>query len=209
MTHKIDREHLFDTARPTFGGYTNSRIQGIDTILDAFEAGNFDKDEEAYMLATATWESAKTMQAVRETLATTDDQAISRLENAWRTGKLTWVKTPYWRKDAEGKSWFGRGLVQITHKANYDRLGKAIGVDLVSNPSRALELPVAIKIMTTGMKLGLFTTGKLDQYLDGVDESWAEDYREFVNARRIINGKDRAEEIAKLAMMFKSGIRYV
>jgi predicted chitinase len=77
---------------------------------------------------------SQTMQAVRETLATTDDGATNALEKAWEAGKLSWVKTPYWRKDAEGKSRFGRGLVQITRKANYQKLGLLIGVDLVKDP---------------------------------------------------------------------------
>ncbi len=57
------------------------------------------------------------MQAVRETLATTDAGAIRALESSWMRGKLPWVNTTYWRKHPDGKSWFGRGLVQITHKA--------------------------------------------------------------------------------------------
>lgn len=209
MSHIFDRDYLFRTAKPIFGSYKQSVVEGLDEILDNFEKADFHKDEESYMLATATWESAKTMQPVRETLASTDDEAIRRLEYAWSRGRLPWVKKPYWRRDERGQVWFGRGLVQITHKANYDRLGKAIGVDLVSNPSKALEMPTAIKIMTVGMKMGLFTNARLDQYLDGVDESFAEDYREFKAARKIINGTDRDDEIAELAMIYKGAIRYV
>ena len=211
MSHRFDRAKLFAAAKPIFGSYNGKQlvIEGLDTILDAFEQEDFNRDEEAYMLATAAWESARTMQPVRETLANTDDEAIRRLEYAWARGRLPWVKTPYWRLDANGQSWFGRGLVQITHKFNYERLGKAIGVDLVGNPSLALNMDVAIKIMIVGMKNGLFTGAKLSQYLDGIDESDAEDYREYKLSRKIINGTDKDDEIAEFAMMIEKGIRYV
>lgn len=209
MAHIFDRKLLFATAKPIFGRYSPAAIEGMDRILDALEKEDFNEDAEAYMLATAAWESARTMQPVRETLAATDEQAIGRLENAWKKGQLKWVRTPYWRKDAQGKSWFGRGLVQITHKYNYERVGRAIGIDLVTNPAEALRMSTAIKIMIEGMRLGLFTTSKLSQYLDGIDESDAEDYREFKAARRIINGTDRDDEIAEFAMIFKKGIHHV
>jgi hypothetical protein len=211
VSHQFDRAKLFASAKPIFGSYNGKQgvIEGLDAILDAFEKENFPKDQEAYMLATAAWESARTMQPVRETLASTDAEAVRRLDYAWSRGRLPWVKTPYWRKDARGQSWFGRGLVQITHKFNYEKLGKAIGVDLVSNPSLALNMPVAIKIMVTGMKNGLFTGAKLSQFLDGIDESDVEDYREFKAARKIINGTDKDDEIAEFALIFEKGIRYV
>lgn len=207
MTALINRPHFFATAKPLFGRYNQTQVEGIDRILDAFDANQFKFDEEAYIMATAYWESAHTMQPVRETLANTDDQAIARLDSAWAKGQLKWVKTPYWRKDAEGKAWFGRGLVQITFKYNYERLSKYVGVDLVANPSLALDDEIAIKIMVEGMKLGLFTGKSLASYFDGKDESDAEDYREYLAARRIINGVDRAAEIAKIAMVFEKALR--
>ncbi len=43
----------------------------------------------------------------------------------------------------EGYKYRGRGLNQITFKENYRRLGDKIGVDLVDNPDKLNELPVA------------------------------------------------------------------
>ena len=85
----------------------------LEAILDAWEArpGGRDPRRLAYMLATAFHETAATMQPVRETLAESDASAAARLEHAWRAGRLGAVATPYWRADAEGKYWFGRGLV--------------------------------------------------------------------------------------------------
>ena len=211
----IDRDHFFSTAKPLFGRYSQAQVDAINQILDAFEEKKPDEDEQAYMLATAFHETAGTMQPVMETRQRGEktnpsvDTAIARLESSWKRGRLPWVRSAYWRKDpVTGKSYLGRGLVQITHKANYKRLSPYVGVDLVKNPDAALEMPIAIKIMMEGMRLGLFTGRKLDSYLDGIDESDKEDYAEFVKARQIINGKESDEKVADHAMVFKSALRY-
>lgn len=171
---------------------SQSHVQGTEAILDEAERRGTPLRQLAYTLATAYHESAHTMQAVRETLAKTDAGAIAALEKAWKAGQLTWVKTPYWRKDVDGKSWFGRGLVQITHKANYQKLGLLIGVDLVKEPSKALELSTAVQILFTGMELGSFTGKALSDYI-------SDGRADYVGARRIVNGTDKAALIAGYA----------
>jgi predicted chitinase len=46
----------------------------------------------------------------------------------------------------EGFKYRGRGLIQLTGKDNYKKYGKIVGVDLVSNPDRANDRDIAIKI---------------------------------------------------------------
>ena len=43
----------------------------------------------------------------------------------------------------EGYKYRGRGLNQITFKGNYKKVGDQIGIDLVNNPDRLNELPIA------------------------------------------------------------------
>ncbi|WP_421578632.1 glycoside hydrolase family 19 protein [Shinella sp. M31] len=179
---------------------SQSQVQGIEAILDEAERRGTPLQHLAYILATAYHESAHTMQAVRETLATTDAGAIRALESSWKRGKLPWVKTTYWRKDPDGKSWFGRGLVQITHKANYAKLGLLIGVDLVKNPSKALDLPTAIEILFVGMELGSFTGKSLSDYI-------SDGRADYEGARRIVNGTDKAALIADYAKAFEKALR--
>ena len=49
-------------------------------------------------------------------------------------------KSNYYSKgvDSLGVPYFGRGLIQLTHKYNYDKYGKKIGVDLVDDGDKAL-----------------------------------------------------------------------
>lgn len=152
------------------------------------------RNQLAYVLATAYHETAHTMKPVRETLATTDAQAVSRLNNAWSKGQLGSVKNPYWRD-----GWFGRGYVQLTHKANYEKSGKKIGVDLVANPARAMDPAVAAEILVLGSKDGWFTTKKLEDYIT-LQKS------DFVGARRIINGTDKASLIAGYAEKYDADL---
>lgn len=202
----INRKFLYDEIRGKLfpEGLQQHQVEGTEAILDHWEAKYSGNDDRwlAYILATAYHESAHTMQPVRETLAGTDAQAAARLENAWDAGKLSWVSKPYWRPDPKGISWFGRGLVQITHQNNYQKLAKAIGnANLATDPSEALKMDVAIEIMFVGMEQGLFTNKKLADYFDKDDQDW-------INARRIVNGLDRAEKIGSYGRAFYAAISY-
>lgn len=203
--NRINRKHFFDYVRGHLfdGKLSVPQAAGLTAILDKWQAEHPADDDRrlAYMLGTAHHETGRTMQPVRETFATSDDQAITRLDAAYTRGVLTWVKTPYWQKDAQGRSWLGRGFVQITHKANYEKMAAATGVDLVAHPERAMELPVALAIMFEGMRRGSFTGKKLADYFHGATEDWRA-------ARRIINGVERADLVASYAKSYYAAISY-
>lgn len=201
----INRKFFFQNAKKILfdGTISVSQVAGCNAVLDAWEAGHKNDDDRwlAYMFGTAHHETGRAMWPIRETFAASDDQVISRLEKAFGAGKLTWVKAPYWRKDLQGMSWYGRGLVQITHRANYERLGALIGVNLSSNPNLALDIGVAVKIMFAGMMNGAFTGRKLADYFWEKKEDWR-------GARRIINGSERADLVASYAKAYYSCISY-
>lgn len=184
----------FGIVRAKLGKLSQSQVDGINVILEASEG--LDVTWRAYLLATAWWETARTMQPVRETLATSDQAAVNRLEKAWKSGRLPSVRTPYWRFDQDGKTWLGRGYVQLTHRKNYARAGLELGLDLLGNPSLAMKSDIAARILVEGSKKGWFTGKRLSDYLPG----------DYVNARRIINGTDKAHEIAALAKTFEEAL---
>ena len=125
-----------------------------------------------YILATAMWETNHTCRPVREAYW---------LSESWREHHLKYY--PY----------YGRGFVQLTWEANYRKFGKLLGINLVEQPGLALLPQYAIKILVIGMRDGLFTGHSLSTYFN-------EYGNDFVNARRIINGKDKADIIASMAM---------
>lgn len=188
----IDRKAFFDGVRRELGALNQDQVDGFNAILAEFERREprepdlsiFDL---AYMLATAWWETGKTMQPVREAFYVGD-----------------FVKAEAWRKrNLRYYPFYGRGLVQLTWDFNYRKAGQKLGVDFVKNPDRVMEMPFAVAIMFDGMREGWFTAKALDDYIDDIDESDEEDLREFTAARRIINGTDKAATIGALAIKFE------
>lgn len=52
----------------------------------------------------------------------------------------------------DGVKFKGRGLIQITGRANYANYGKKLGIDLIGNPDLALDLKVSAKILAMYFK---------------------------------------------------------
>lgn len=194
-------EQLHDGLFPN--GMTQSQVDGLEAILNHWDNGFANNDDRwlAYSLATAYHETGRTIHPVRETFAVSDEQAIARLQRAFDAGKLPWVKKPYWKVDENGQSWFGRGLVQLTHKVNYEEMGRALNIDLAGNPDLALDMDVSVRILFHGMFNGSFTGNKLSTHFHG-------DVADWVNARKIINGLDRARDIAGYGRQFYAAISH-
>lgn len=103
------------------------------------------------------------------------------------------------RGKAYAPTYYGRGFVQITWERNYARLSDVIDVDLVTHPEKALEMDNAIQILFEGMIDGLLTGKALSDYFDR-ESDWR-------GARAIVNGKDRAAEIAGYAQKIWDSLR--
>jgi peptidoglycan hydrolase-like protein with peptidoglycan-binding domain len=93
--------------------------------------------------------------------------------------------------------YYGRGYVQLTHKFNYEKYSKLLNRDFVNHPDQVMEPDVSLFIIVDGMKNGTFTGKKLSDYISG-------SHVDFVKARRIINGTDRADLIAGYAKQWQS-----
>ena len=95
----MQRDTFYSTVRHTlFGGKLNqAQVDGMEGILNAFDThGDGKADTLAYAMATAYHETGRRMVPVRETFATSDDQAIRRLDKwAKKKGRTSNV---YWRR---------------------------------------------------------------------------------------------------------------
>lgn len=205
----MSRKDFFDALRPTplfKGEFSVPQVAGIEAILDAcYKYDVTDPYHVAFVLANVYHETGGYMSPIKETVYRSsknknppDATVIARLDAAWKKGQLKWVKTPYWRD-----GWFGRGQVQITHKDNYERLGKLIGVNLVADPNEALTLEVSAAIAVAGMKTGAFRGKKLSDYQFPADLT----AKPADHPRRIINGEDGTDnDIALYARLFYSAL---
>lgn len=179
----LDRATFFAFARraPFGNRLTQEQVDGCEAILNAW-TGDDDR-QLAYVLATAFHETAGTMAPVREgstpSRRLTDSQA-RRVVAKYRYGK----------PDQEtGHVYYGRGLVQLTWRRNYEKMGRKLGMDLVWMPDGVLGLSVSARILITGMTDGDFTGRKLSDY-------FTSDKEDPEGARRIVNGTDKASLIA-------------
>jgi putative chitinase len=101
----------------------------------------------------------------------------------------------------DGFKYAGRGYVQLTGRVNYDKAERALGIPLTASPDLAMVQTHAAAIMRRGMEEGWFTTKALSLYLPAKAT-----LGQFTQARRVINGQDRAEEIAGFALTYQAAL---
>jgi len=191
----FDDEQFLDGYRRRFGPLREDLVQALRFLMGRIEQdpGFTDsavhRQQIAYCMATFKWETAHTLRPIDEF---GDNARFERLYGAHtRIGKALGNAKP-----GDGARYHGRGYVQLTGRTNYERAGKLLGVDLLSKPDDAKKPEIAYAIAMEGMRKGWFTGKKLDHYFK---PGLAPNYEE---ARRIINGMDKAQTIADIARRF-------
>ena len=179
----MDRAKFFATLRTKVGRLSPVLVKGFESVLDAADGAPL--AHQAYMLATAYWETNKTMLPVREAY---------------------WLSEEWRRKNLRYYPWYGRGYVQITWQKNYAKADKELGLGgkLLLTPDMAMEPEIAARIMRLGMDQGWFTGKSLKTYLPMSGVATREQY---LNARKIINGTDKDDEIEDFAQIFERCLR--
>lgn len=185
----MDAKAFFDFVRRELGALNQGQVDGLTLFLDEAARRGTGRESLAYILATAWWETGRTMQPVREAFY------IGANAEAWRKKNLRYYP------------WYGRGYVQLTWERNYRLAAKKLGVDFIARPDDVMIPRHAVRIAFEGMEEGWFTGKALDDCIDDIDEGDAEDLREYTAARRIINGTDKAATIGKLALAFENALR--
>ncbi len=191
----INKENFYRIIREKglFKKLSGAQVVAMDFIIDTFERQKLtDRRWLAYMFATIFHETAREMLPIEE----------------YGKGR----GYPYGRKIKRSgfvytnpdKIYYGRGFVQLTWYENYELMGRLLGIDLLRQPELALKLYVATQILFEGMlrgssSFGDFTGKCLEQYINT-------DICDYVNARRIINGMDKADLIAGYARKFETAL---
>jgi predicted chitinase len=134
------------------------------------------KTQHAYVVATVDHETAGSFRPVEE-------------------GYYLGPRAKNFQKKLRYYPYFGRGYVQLTWHSNYQKYSNILGVNLVANPELACDPNIALFVLVHGFKNGTFTGAALERYVNAKKT-------DFVNARRVINGTDRAAHIAKLAQNY-------
>ncbi|MCB5412294.1 glycoside hydrolase family 19 protein [Pseudogemmobacter faecipullorum] len=163
----------------------NPHVLRIDRLA---KSAGLSISERAYVLATAYHETGN-FRWLREIWGPTPAQ--TRYEGRADLGNTV---------AGDGRRFMGRGYVQITGRRNYTDWSRRLGLDLLDRPDLAEEPDIAAQILVEGMRLGTFTGRRLSHHFGG-------DRADFTGARRIINGTDRAEQIAGYARAYEAAIR--
>ena len=177
---KLDiQKFLFIYESEQFKPLTKSAQKGLESLLGYIEADEHVNDVRwaAYMLATTFHEVRGTWEPIRE-------------DGKGRGRKYGLPVPPYQH------IYYGRGLTQNTWLGNYEMLTKAWNkahpdrlVDFVKNPDLLLEMEYSYWAMSYAMRHGTYTGASLKKYFN-------DKITDPINARRIINGIDKAELIA-------------
>jgi len=190
----MDRALFFQAIRtePFSGHMTQSQVDGLNDLLDAWATSSITLSQMAYVLATVFHETGARMQPVREGFKASDKEARAYVK---RQGYK------YAEPDPDtGQVYYGRGHVQLTWAKNYQAMAHRLGVPLYENPDMALMPEHSIRILFDGMEHGFFTGKALRDYFHN-------GYNDALGARRIINGTDRAALVAGYYEAFLKALR--
>lgn len=184
---------FFDAVRASrlFGSTLKpDEVSGLETVCGVAKAAGWPLAFTAYALATAAHETAYTMQPVREAFW---------LNENWRRTHLHYY--PY----------YGRGYVQLTWETNYQKADRELDLNgrLTSNLDVALDPDIAARIMARGMQEGWFAGDNKGRHTLArhLPSNAPANMAQMTSARRIINGTDANEKIAREALMFQSALQ--
>jgi hypothetical protein len=180
---------FFAAVRPLFGTLTKVQVEGIEAKLAAFAAAGSPLAYVAYGFATSFHETDRKMQPVPEIGRGRGKAYGKASKNSQHSGQIA----------------YGRGDVQLTWDFNYQRADDELGLKgaLTSNYDLAMETEISAAIMVRGMTEGWFTGKSFASYLPAEGTATL---KQFISARRIINGVDRAELVAGYAMKFQAAL---
>jgi len=172
-----------------YGSLPHWQKEPVERIVAEGQRRSRPLPEIAYMLATGYWETGRWKY----------DEEIGK-------GRGRDYGEPIWLIRGIPVTYHGRGDTQLTWLQNYAKMSIFLSleferpIDLVCNPDFAKLPEYSALILWEGSIRGMFTGKNLADYFSRGNK----DYR---NARRIINGTDKARKIADIAVKFETALR--
>lgn len=199
----MDRAKFYADVRASLfdGRLSDEQVKGMDPLLDECQKNLDDVRHAAYVLGGVYWETGRKMTPVREGFAKTDAGARAAVNKLAKKRGTNSAVARYARPAGpHGHVYYGRGRIQNTWLENYERLQRRFGKPYVANPDLLLDSAADAEVTVIGHAEGIWTGKKLADYISG-------DKADYFGARRIINGTDRAAEIATYAKKFEAALR--
>lgn len=202
---------------------SDSQFAGLEADLNEAERRGLPLEQVAAILAEDAHETGRTMQPISENLNYSVNGLLStfrrtrisaadanRLGRKKGEGALSQARQREIANIIYGGAWGkknlgntqpndgwdmrGRGKVQITGRANYDKYG------LAETPDAAKDMEIAAHILFDGMLLGKFRNRKLSSYVGNGKKDYA-------GSRQCVNPDGNGPEIAKYAINFEKALR--
>lgn len=188
-------EAFFAPVRKTLysGNLPQSAVTAFNAMYTEGMARKLSLAQIAYVMATPYREVGSHLIPIEE-----DFELRNRSSYGTRTG---WNSdgTQNTRQPYAGLYYYGRGWPQLTFCDNYIRMGKRLGLPLAEQPQLLLQLHVSCLVSFEGMQYALFTKYRLSDFING-------DKRDYVGARKIVNGEDHAALVASYAECIYTGL---
>lgn len=193
----------FAHLRAKFNGLRQDQVDSINYLVEEIDADkSITYPQAAYILATIWWETDRTLQPIEEY-----GKGRGRTYGTWYTNSKgqkfaykNYKKNSVYLYEDYPHLYYGRGETQNTWFDNYEKLSKVFNVDFLRQPELLLTREWSTKVTIYAMKAGLYTGHKLTTHI-------SQSKKDYYNARRIINGTDKAQKIADLAEIFEYALR--
>lgn len=198
----MDRAKFYDALRSStvlFGRRLKAgQVEGMEMLLDVWAEYYADDPLEwlAYNLGTAYRETGATMQPIVEWGGRS---YFNRYDIQYNPHKARELGNVY---PGDGFRYRGEGHVQNTGRRNARKASQELnaafnlGIDLEKNPSKRGDQFISAHSLFMGNREGWWTGRGLGRYIDPPTKI------DFVNARRVVNGTDKARLIAGYARAF-------
>lgn len=175
---------------------TDAQVVGFNSLISELNNAEASLYEATYIVATALF---STNNKLTPTIEDEFPDFYTDMYDIEGTRKTTALRLGNTEK-GDGEKYKQRGFVPLLGKNNYKAFEDFLDIPLVTSPELLEEVETASKVLVEGMLQGLFTGLYLSKYINSRN-------KDYINARRVVDGVESAKKIAILAQQLESAIK--